>query len=158
MPPSTPPSPVPAARVAICLRRSVATLMRRLRADPAARALAPAKWSVLAQLHRHGPMTPGELAARECVRMQTLTRLLAELDAAGLVARTVDGADARRRVLSLTRQGRTVLTAEVHRREASLRGAILDVLDVSEREALLAACGLVDRVADALDARRAASA
>ena len=141
---------VPAAHVAVRLRASVSALVRRLRADPSPGALAPAKWSVLAQLHRRGPLAPSELAHHERVRLQTLTRLLAEIETAGLIGREVDAGDARRRVLSLTRAGRVLLTAEVHRREASLRNAVQRCLTLEERATLLQACALLDRIGDAM--------
>ncbi|MDQ2736588.1 MAG: MarR family transcriptional regulator, partial [Pseudomonadota bacterium] len=122
-----------AGHVAVRLRASVSTLMRRLRSDSTPDALAPAKWSVLAQLHRLGPLAPSELARHERVRLQTLTRLLAEIETAGLIERDVDRVDGRRRVLSLTRAGRVVLAAEVHRREASLRIAVQSHLTPAER-------------------------
>jgi len=139
-----------AGPVAIRLRASVSGLVRRLRNDPASAALAPAKWSVLAQLHHRGPLAPSELAGHERVRLQTLTRLLAEIESAGLIGREVDAGDGRRRVLSLTRAGRVALAAEVHRREASLRLAVHERLTPAERGTLLEACALLDRVADAL--------
>ena len=141
---------VPSAHLAVRLRASVSGLTRRLRSDPSPGALAPAKWGVLAQLHRLGPLSPSELARHQRVRLQTLTRLLAEIEAAGLVASEVDPADGRRRVLSLTRLGRTLLTSEVHRRESSLRRAVEDCLTPAERVTLLRACALLDRVGEAI--------
>jgi DNA-binding MarR family transcriptional regulator len=143
-------APVSAVRVAVRLRAATSALLRGLRADSAPGALAPAKWSVLAQLHRLGPLAPSELARHERVRLQTLTRLLAEIETAGLIVREIDDADGRRRVLSLTPSGRTLLGAEVHRREASLRSAVQKRLSPAERVALLDACALLDRVASAL--------
>jgi DNA-binding MarR family transcriptional regulator len=140
----------PAAHVAVRLRAATSALMRGLRVDAGPEALAPAKWSVLAQLHRQGPLAPSELARHERVRLQTLTRLLAEVEAAGLIARAIDADDGRRRVLSLTRAGRIVLTAEVHRREASLRLAVQERLTPAERLTLLEACALLDRISAAL--------
>jgi DNA-binding MarR family transcriptional regulator len=147
---AAPTRPPPAAQVAVRLRASVSALMRRLRNDSAPGALAPAKWSVLAQLHRLGPLAPSELARHERVRLQTLTRLLAEIEAAGLIEREVDAIDGRRRVLSLTRAGRAALAGEAHRREASLRTAVQGQLTPAERTMLLEACTLLDRISDAL--------
>ena len=146
MPASLPPP----AHLAVRLRSSVSALMRRLREGAGVDALAPAKWSVLAQLLRSGPLAPTELARRQGVRLQTLTRLLAELENAGLLLRSVASDDARGRVLTLTTAGRILLTAEVHRREASLRGAVQAALGADERLRLLEACALLDRVAQAM--------
>jgi DNA-binding MarR family transcriptional regulator len=152
------PPPSSAAQVAVRLRAAASALQRGLRAGAGPDALAPAKWSVLAQLHRHGPLAPTELARHEHVRLQTLTRLLAELESAGFIARNPDAGDGRRRVLSLTTSGRAVLGAEVHRREASLRRAIQERLSADERGALLDACALLDRVGQALQAQPATPA
>ena len=144
-----------AAQLAVRLRAAAAALLRGLRAGGGPDALASAKWSVLAQLHRHGPLAPSELARLEHVRLQTLSRLLAELESAGSLVRDRDAGDGRRRVLSLTASGRAVLGAEVHRREASLRRAIQERLAADERAALLDACALLDRIGDALQAQPA---
>lgn len=144
------PRPPPASHVAVCVRASVAALMRRLRQGSTPAPLTPAKWSVLAQLHRLGPLAPSDLARLERVRLQTLTRLLAQIEAASLVERRGDPSDGRRRVLALTPAGRAMLTAEVHRREASLRVAVQRCLTPAERAVLVEACALLDRIGDAL--------
>ncbi|MER6352299.1 MarR family transcriptional regulator [Streptomyces sp. NPDC001634] len=47
--------------------------------------LSPHQLGVLGQLHRHGPATPGEIAAAERQRPQSLTRVFAELEGEGLI-------------------------------------------------------------------------
>jgi len=105
---------------------------------------------VLGALYRRGPMTPTELAAHERVKLQTLTRLLAELEADGWVVREADPADGRRSVLSLTRLGVRQLTADVQRREASLASAIGSALTPAQQAHLLKACEALDAVTEAL--------
>ncbi|WP_371644879.1 MarR family transcriptional regulator [Streptomyces mirabilis] len=56
-------------------------------------------------MRRHGAATPGEVAAAERQRPQSLTRVFAELESDGLIARTADGADRRQSVLTLTAEG-----------------------------------------------------
>ncbi len=143
--------------LAVRLRGATSRLMRRLRVDSRAGALAAAKWSALAQLHAGGTLSPSELARREHVKLQTLTRLTAELEAAGLVARSADPDDGRRSRLALTPAGAARLASEVRRREASLQAAVQS-LDEGERLALLDACALLDRVADALPGGAGAAA
>ncbi|MFS2168281.1 MarR family transcriptional regulator, partial [Variovorax sp. Varisp62] len=60
-----------------------------------------AKLSVLGQLHRYGPCTPTALAGLERVKLQSLTRLLAELEAEGWIGRTPHPSDGRQWLLSL---------------------------------------------------------
>ena len=117
-----------------------------------------ARLSVLGQLHRHGALTPSELAKRERVKLQSLTRLLADLEADGWLLRKPHGTDARQSVLSLTKIGARMLTADVQRRESSLVEAISQSLSKEERALLLAACHLIDRVADAIGVDRTSKA
>src|SRR5919201_1633324 len=76
------------------LRITVARLARRLRYQGEAGA-SPSQLSALATLERHQQMTLGERAAAERVQPPTMTRIVAALDDAGLVTRTVDTADRR---------------------------------------------------------------
>jgi DNA-binding MarR family transcriptional regulator len=116
----------PAAdQCAIRLRAAVSGLSRRLRSATADVGLiSPSKLATLAQVHRGGPMTPTELAAREKVKLQSLTRLLAELEAQGLLTREPHASDARQSVLPLTRAGLAQLKAVARSRESSLATAL----------------------------------
>jgi len=142
---------------AIRLHAATARLGRALRAATAAPSAGAAALSVLGLLHRQGELAPSQLARLEGVRLQTLTRLLAELEEAGLVRRRPDPADARRGLLSLTRAGARALATHVHGRQASLQAALAEALTGPQRRALLAACELIERVAAQLQAERSAA-
>lgn len=145
------PHPPPdALHAAIRLRAAVSALTRRLRTTATTDSPGSAKFSVLGVLYRLGPLTPTQLAQHERVKVQTLTRVLAELEKEGYTARRPHVSDARQTVLSLTAEGARLLTAEVHRREASLAGALDAQLSASERAQLLEACDLIDRLSQAL--------
>jgi len=137
------------AHCAIRLRAALTQLYRQLRSTQPDAALSFAKLSALGQLYRAGPLTPKDLAERERVKLQSLTRLLAELEAEGCVLRRPHESDGRQTVLSLTRRGAKLLTDDVHRREASLAAAI-EHLPRSEREVLLASCAVLERLAESL--------
>ena len=141
-----------AEHTAIQLRATITHLTRQLRALSGAEGPGAAKLGVLGQLYRFGSLTPTRLAQCERVRLQTLTRLLAELESEKLIRRRPDALDARQTLLSLTAAGTRVLAADIHRREASLAAAIDDRLSHAERIALLQACHLLDRLGDALGA------
>jgi len=143
------PNPDP-AHCAVRLRTAVSLLSRRLRAGTQRDGLSVAKLSVLGRLYRAGPMTPTELAAREGVKLQSLTRLLAEIEAEGWLAREAHAADGRQWQLSLTRKGARRLTAAVQAGEASLAQAIEARLTGAQRELLLSACALIDELSQAL--------
>jgi DNA-binding MarR family transcriptional regulator len=150
--PPTSPTSIPPTHCAVRLRAAMSNLARQLRAALPPDGISVAKLSVLGQLHRLGPLTPSELAQRERVKLQSLTRLLAELEADGWVQRLPHPLDGRQSLLSLTRLGAKLLAADVHRREASLVEAIGARLTAREQARLLAACALIDRLADGLAA------
>jgi len=136
--------------IAVRLRVSLFALMRQLRQTAPPEAIGSARLGVLGALYRRGPMTPTELAAHERVKLQTLTRLLAELEADAWVVRKPDPGDGRRSVLSLTALGMRRLTADVQRREASLAAAIDSALTPAQQARLLTACEALDAVTLAL--------
>jgi len=146
-------SPIPdPAQCASRLRASVSLLSRQLRSGSAGPdGPSVAKLSVLGQLHRHGPCTPTALAGLERVKLQSLTRLLAELEAEGWIGRAPHPSDGRQWLLSLTAEGVRRLKALMRRREAALAEAIGATLDAGQRALLLQACGLIDGIAAALD-------
>jgi len=139
-----------AAHVAVRLRASISHLGRQLRAGMPPQALGTAALGALSHLYRRGPLTPTQLAQHEGVKLQTLTRLLAELEAAGHISRRPHELDGRQSLLALTPRGARLLTGEAKRREASLALVLADRLAPDERAALLRACDLIDRVADTI--------
>jgi DNA-binding MarR family transcriptional regulator len=149
--------PADTTHCAVRLRTAVSHLWRQLRATQPVEGMGIARLSVLGHLHRAGPMTPTELARSDRVKLQTLTRLLAELEGEGWIARAAHASDGRQSVLSLTRAGAQQLGAHVRQREASLAQAILQQLSADEQALLVQACALIDRVADKLAASTAAS-
>src|SRR5918999_109825 len=90
----TVPGPTAQAELASRLRLVVARLARRLRRETESD-VSPSQISALSSIARLGPLTLGELSAAEGVRPPTMTRVVACLEEAGLVSRTVDPADRR---------------------------------------------------------------
>jgi len=131
------------ANAASELRLVLGQLVRRLRAEylfPLAQA------SVLSRLDREGPQTTSELAAAERVRPQSMAQTLAELQAAGLIARRPDSGDRRRVQIQLTEQGRELVLEERGKREGWLAAAIAAELSAEEQRTLLAAVPLLQRL------------
>ena len=145
-----PPDTERVERSAGAVRRATTRLNRRLRAEGPREGLASTKLSVLGLLRRAGaPMTPGELAAADGVQPQSLTRVLAELEASGLVARCRDTGDTRgsSRSRSPTRASAT-LAADMHERDAWLAQAMVLELSPTERKVLILAADLMERISD----------
>jgi DNA-binding MarR family transcriptional regulator len=125
------------------LRLVLGQLVRRLRAEysfPVAQA------TVLSRLDREGPQTASELAAAERVRPQSMSQTLAELQAAGLIARRADPADRRQIQIELTGEGRNRVLEGRGRREDWLAAAIAAELTPEEQRTLLAAVPLLQRL------------
>ncbi|MER6539064.1 MarR family winged helix-turn-helix transcriptional regulator [Streptomyces sp. 900105755] len=129
------------------IRRAVLRFNRRLRQERGDGSLSPNQLSVLGHLYRHGTATPGEVAAAERQRPQSLTRVFAELEAEGLIGRAPDPSDRRQSVLSLSEDGRRALEDDMAQRDAWLAGA-LGALSETERGVLLLAAGVLERLRD----------
>lgn len=117
------------------LLRVATALQRRLGARARAEGV---RWSglmALGDLEAHGPLTQRQLAARQQVQPATMSLLVRELRAEGLVEETPDPRDARRRNLRLTRAGAARLARDRERLAAPL-GAVLVGLHSDERDAL----------------------
>ncbi|MEV0640287.1 MarR family transcriptional regulator [Streptomyces sp. NPDC050619] len=130
------------------IRRGVVRLNRRLRHERGDGSLSPNQLIVLGHLHRHGAATPGEIAAAERQRPQSLTRVFAELEAEGLIVRGTDSRDRRQSVLTLTAEGRRALEGDMGERDRWLAAA-LSSLSETERGVLELAAALMERLADA---------
>jgi len=95
--------------VAEMLHGAAVRLLRRLRRADDATGLSAPRLSALSVLVFRGEMALGELARAEQVKPPTMTRLVAELEAAGLVQRRADPLDARGVLLRATGKGRKLL-------------------------------------------------
>lgn len=129
------------------IRRGVVRLNRRLRQERGNEAgLTPNQLIVLGHLHRHHSATPGEIAAAERQRPQSLTRVFGELEAEGLISRAADPVDRRQSVLRLTAKGHRALDRDMGERDVWLAEALAS-LSATERGVLELAGVLMERLA-----------
>jgi DNA-binding MarR family transcriptional regulator len=138
------------------VRRGTTRLARRLRMErpeprPGEPGLSNLALSVLASLHRRGPMTPGALAAAERLQPQSMTRTLAGLEHQSLVIRHRDGRDGRRSLLGLSEAGAQALVRDMRQRDDWLAEAMARELTRTERELLRLAGDLMERLAESSD-------
>jgi len=134
--------------VASSILRSIARLVRRLRLERDDEALSLFKLSILGILYRKGPVTATDLATRENIRPQSLTRLLAFLEERGFVSRQPDEEDRRRLLITITAEGKKALSADFRRKEAWLTKEMERALSPDERRLLLQASHLLDRLTE----------
>jgi DNA-binding MarR family transcriptional regulator len=131
------------------LRTVVGALVRRLCGEaPNPRTSWP-QLAVLKRLDHDGAMTTADLARAERIKPQTMGEMVAELEAAELVARRDDAADGRRRLVSLTRAGSRAIAEGRAARQSWLARAIATQLDATEQRQLVAALDLLRKLAEA---------
>jgi len=137
-----------AAALADRLHSAAIHLLRRLRRTDPTTGVSAAQLSALSVL-MGGQRTLGELAAIEQVRPPTMSRLVRELEAAGLVTRSRDAADARLVWVRWTPAGEALLARGRQLRVERLRREI-EALRAADRRTLTAALGVIERLLDKL--------
>lgn len=130
------------------MRNAVLRLARRLRNEREDPSLTLTQLSTLGTLRRRGPVTLGELAAAEQVQPPTMTRVVSDLEARGLVVREPDEKDRRLVIVRLTREGEALLAADRERRDAWLNQRLRE-LTAEERAVLRQAVPLLEKLAGA---------
>ena len=114
-------------------------------------ALPEAQVVVLHTLRTHPSMTPAELAEQLGLARPTVSNLLRDLEAAGLVTRERSESDRRSVLLTITDQARQVQDA-FHRGRVEVLSTAWADLDQADRTALTAATPALHRLADLLHA------
>jgi DNA-binding MarR family transcriptional regulator len=125
---------------------AVVRLNRRLRAQRTNSTVSLTQLAALSTLYKSGPMTPGELAAREGVQPPSMTRVIAALEEFGDASRRPHPTDGRQAIVALTEEGRIFHDAQVSAREAWLDRRLAE-LDDEERDLLAKAAEIIDRMA-----------
>ncbi|MFD7919050.1 MarR family winged helix-turn-helix transcriptional regulator [Streptomyces sp. NPDC059740] len=134
------------AAVVSALRSSVMRLSRRLKNQRVDESLTPTEMSVLGTLSHCGRATPGELARKEHVQPPSMTRIVAMLEAKGLVRLEPHPEDRRQKVVTPTEQAEAMLDESRRRRNVWLTELALG-LDEDEWDALRAAAPVLEKLA-----------
>jgi len=136
--------------MAATLQVAIGLLVRRLRQVQLPGELTLAETWALKRLDSAGPATSSELARQDRISPQSMGVTLAVLEERGLIERRRDPADGRRVVLSVTEAGHQLVHdrrgARVEQFAAALRGGFT----AAERDQLLAAAPLLERLAEKL--------
>jgi len=120
-------------------------LARRIRQEGMGDEATPSMISALASVDRLGPLTLGELAAVEQVQPPSMTKIVARLEAAGLVVREIDPVDRRVARVRVTAAGHRFLERG-RRRGAMFLAARLRTLSPEDRAAVEAALPVLERL------------
>lgn len=140
-----------AVETARLLQRSAQRLSRQLLAARGPRGLSLSKLGALGLLHRRGAHTATALATYLRIQPQSLTRMIADLERRGLIARRSDAEDRRQIQIAITEKGRKLLVADVRERQARLAHVIAASLSPAEQTMLKVATQLIDRLAGVLE-------
>jgi DNA-binding MarR family transcriptional regulator len=138
-----------AARAARDLRVVFSRLRRRIREiarDEAEGVLTPSQESALTLVGKHGAATASALASAEGVRPQSMAATLAALEQHGLIRRAPDPDDGRRQLVTLTESGRARVEGNRQAREEWLARAFQDRFTEEERQTVLDALKLMERL------------
>ncbi len=133
--------------LASALRSSILRLSRQIRFQRADDAeLTANQLGVLGTLSKHGPMTIGDLAAHERVKPPSMTRIVSNLEEAGMVRRTPAETDKRQVRVELTPAAGSLILANRRRRDEWLQRK-LKTLTPEERDILRRAAPVLERLA-----------
>lgn len=129
-------------------RRSITRLARLLSTSMPKGELTPLKLSALTAVRRNGPMSAKTLAATLGILPQSLTRIVGELEADGLVNRSRGTTDTREHILDLTHKAVELMKEEGYRRDEFVRVTMERVLSSVEIDLLILAGKTINKLAD----------
>ncbi|WP_433179558.1 MarR family winged helix-turn-helix transcriptional regulator [Actinoallomurus sp. CA-150999] len=137
-----------AAALADELQFLVGALVRQVRAVSPAREVTLSQVSLLKRLDREGPHTVADLARLDKITHQSVAVSVAGLVDRGLVRRTPDPDDRRRKLLAITDDGKRLLAERRDAGHENLTDAIAGRLDDAERTQLSQTLVLLRRLLD----------
>lgn len=127
---------------------SVMRLHRRLRKERPDNGLSLTNLSALGRVEREGPLTASALAEAERIQPQSVTRVVADLERRGLIERVPDSVDRRRILLRISPAGHELIGEDRRQRDEWLSVAMSTTLTPAERDLLLVAARLIDKLAE----------
>jgi DNA-binding MarR family transcriptional regulator len=141
-------SPERASALALELRTSLGKLKRKLRSQAGQEDLTSSQVSVLLRLEKDGPATVSNLARAEAMRPQSMSAVIAPLEAAGLVSGTPDPNDGRQTLFSLTKMCRKRIQERRAAKQDWLTRNIQARLSAQEQKKLAAALEILARLVE----------
>jgi DNA-binding MarR family transcriptional regulator len=134
------------AELASIIRLAIMRTARRLRSQRVNTAVTLSQLSALATVKKCGPLSAGEVAAIEQVQPPSMTKILASLEASGLIERQSHPDDRRQSVISVSPAGRALLHEEMRARDEWLAIKLADLSD-ADIEKLTQAADVLQRLA-----------
>ncbi|KAK1178350.1 MarR family transcriptional regulator [Streptomyces sp. NBS 14/10] len=141
--------PASAVRAAHEIRVVVGRLRRRFKETYDNEELTPTQTAVLSRLSKDGPASTSDLAAAERVRPQSMAATLGVLDERGLIRRRPDPDDGRRQLISLSESGTAYVDDARRAGEEWLARSLESGYTEEERQTIIEALALLDRLSGA---------
>jgi DNA-binding MarR family transcriptional regulator len=132
--------------LAALLRPSLLRVTRVIRNQRVDMSITLTQLSAMGTLHKHGPMSAGELASCERVQPPSMTKVLAMLEERGLVRRDAHPGDRRQAIIAITDAGIALLDSERRSRDAWLSQRLVQ-LTADERSLLRDVVPVLDKLA-----------
>jgi DNA-binding MarR family transcriptional regulator len=132
------------------LRESVSGLHKRLRKQSqAVKSYSMTETETIGHLFRNSELLPTELAALTRVKTQSMSQILKKLEEEGIIKRTPSKEDKRKVFISLTGSGKKMVEKTKYERDEWLREAIEKALTEKERELLINALPILNKLIQA---------
>lgn len=135
-----------ASALALETRTLLSKLVRKLRDQAGHEDFNSSQVAVLLRLEKDGPATVSSLARAEAMRPQSMSAVIAPLEAAGLVSGMPDPSDGRQTLLSLTRKCQKLIHDRRAAKQDWLTQQILARLSANDQEKLQAALQVLARL------------
>jgi DNA-binding MarR family transcriptional regulator len=132
---------------------AIARLFRRIERTRAGASLTPSETTVLSAIVRQGPLRLSDLAKAEGMNPTMLSRLIRDLEKAGLALRRIDRVDRRAALAEATPAGRR-LHDRIRAERSDTLSAALVLLSADEQRALRAGLPVLETLADRLKGGR----
>jgi len=136
------------AVLAGALRRCLLQLSRRLRAERPQNSVPLTQLQLLGRLSREGACTASELAEHEHLQPQSLTRMLAAMERAQWIVRTQRTTDRRQFLIEITAEGCSWVVRDQKARDAWLARCIANHFSEEEKDVLVRAVNMMERLID----------
>ena len=139
----------PTLELAAGVRNVVVRLAYSLRSVAARDGVTPTRLTAMGLLERHGPLRPGDLAARLNITAASMSRLAEALEQGRWVERGPDPDDRRACLLSLSAHGKAALETLRRENAEELAARIRDMSD-ADRDAIRDALPVLARLTEQL--------
>lgn len=137
-----------ASMLALEIRTLIGKLKRKLRDQTGHNDFTSSQVSVVLRLEKEGPATASSLARAEAMRPQSMSAVIAPLEAAGLISGTPDPNDGRQTLLSLTDKCLELIRERRAAKEDWLNRTIQARLSNEEQEKLAEALKILARLVE----------